>query len=259
MLHEYTSSRLINTTKLLQDIYQQLSTNKYKINKNLIHQIILLYEQKVKLKSSVHKKFLDFVQNHFGGSSINSTVKGELLSLIQRMTLKFGERYYKGFPKSLIKEFKNMQEQAQREFDKTIHKLAYDSADKRTRTLQELSEIKDENKIKMFWSNTEFLKFIKRFIITEHLEINFEFLMRIMENYLKLKEENSSLFILTNYIYVFHQIMVFYFDVEDKDQAEFTIRQEKAPKVKKNFNLTVKVVGPTDIFNCLLNFEQCYR
>lgn len=79
---------------------------------------------------------------------------------------KFGERILKDYPNSIYKDFETQNKEIEKQFSKLLDKLT-GSVDKREMALAELSKIEEVTKLTMYWSNKQFLLYLKQALKTE--------------------------------------------------------------------------------------------
>ena len=128
---------------------------------------------------------------------------------------------------------------------KFLDKLNDRNNDRRRSAIEELINTRDPQRIKYYWSQMEFLNYLKRLLIQEKEEQIYSYLVEILEKYLDLYQNNSVEFSLKNYLYVFQIIINNYSNREDAGDMYIHI--------DKLFHKTVKSLSPNKVFYELMN------
>lgn len=92
---------------------------------------------------------------------------------------KFGEKVLKDYPGPIYKDYETQNKEIEKQFTKLLDKLT-GSVEKKGLALAELSKVEDITKLSMYWSNKQFIIFLKQAIKTEKSPTDFKSLTKIL-------------------------------------------------------------------------------
>jgi hypothetical protein len=245
----FIDSKLITTKTFLLDTYEIIFKKNTKINKEFLIMLVRLLETELishrSLKAIAHKQFVEFVKAHFSSTTTHVSIRLVIVNFMKTIQKKFGARHLAGYPSNLQKELEQQNVENQKMLKKFLDKLNDRNNDRRRSAIEELINTRDPQRIKYYWSQTEFLNYLKRLLIQEKEEGIYSFLVEILEKYLDMYQSNSVEFSLKNYLYVFQIIINNYANREDAGDMYIHI--------DKLFHKTVKSLTPNTVFYELMN------
>jgi hypothetical protein len=243
------STRLVTPKLFLQDVFDLLAKRSMKISKDLLVLILRLYDREIAANNTLsqlpHKLFVDFLKSNFSSQAIHASYKTPLLGTMRSISKKFGEKALSDFPPTLIKELDSINTEAQKAFAKTLEKLTDKNPEKKRQALAELANHDDPAKLLLFWSNNDFLNFIKRMLMMEK-GANYSALLSIVSSYLILHTESPSDFSIRSFIFVFHGLLTQFFDQRDSARsAELDTLIRKAVTAIGASNMLLEMINDT--------------
>lgn len=221
-IQTYLNSKngIISTRQFLKDIFDVVSEKNINVTRELMNVIVRLMEEKLAKKGSLqsiaHKHWVEFLKAHFTNTTIHISIKTVLVNLMRTIQKKFGERILKDYPNSIYKDYETQNKEMEKQFNKLLDKLT-GSADKRGMALTELSKIEDITKLTMYWSNKQFLLYLKQALMTEKSPTDFKSLTKILANYVDIYVNSRNDFSHKYYLQVFEVIITKYYDQDKKN------------------------------------------
>ena len=105
---------------------------------------------------------------------------------MRNLKKKFGEKVLQEFPQAILKEYDMQDKEIAKNFAKILERLKEKNIDKKLNTWNDLSLIKDAQKIVVFWNAKEFLIFLKNEILIEENTEVLKSMCKMLLNYLEL-------------------------------------------------------------------------
>lgn len=248
-MKNFIESKLISTKTFLIDTYDIIFRKNTKINKEFLIMLVRLLEKELvthrNLGAIAHKQFVEFIKTHFSSPTTHVSIRLVIVNFMKTIEKKFGARHLSQYPANLLKELEQQNIENQKMLKKFLDKLNDRNNDRRRSAIEELINTRDPQRIKYYWSQMEFLNYLKRLLIQEKEEQIYSYLVEILEKYLDLYQNNSMEFSLKNYLYVFQIIINNYSNREDAGDMYIHI--------DKLFHKTVKSLSPNKVFYELMN------
>lgn len=236
------------------DLLEVTERKKLKATNDFVNTIAILVEKEIitgkSLSAIPHKDLIDFIKNNIT-STQNKQMKDRIFNLMRNISQLFGKNCLETYPAGLIKEFEIQNKEINMEFNKMIDKLKEKKAKIRKLTILELINVQDPTMLQMLWSSQDFLKFIKRSLITETKIDFYRKIITIVLNYLQFHKTSPADFSLKSYLYIFHTIITQYYDLEGNENERNT-KPERFEILQEIFTKTIQALKPTIIFNQMI-------
>lgn len=242
------SSRIMVPRLFLQDMLNVLNKKQVKLSKELLSEILTLYENEVqatnKLANIPHSLFVEFLKINFSVPNIHVSMKQPLIQTMRILSTKFGERATNDFPQVLFKELNTQNTDLQKTFEKTYEKLVSQDPEKNKQAIQELRSCDDHSKISFFWSKPEFVGFLRNQLNSDGRVYTFGDVCKIVSNYLVTKQESPIDFKIKHYLAVFQTILAIHYGPEN---------EAKKSETEKIVNQTVESLSAPTIMNEMIS------
>jgi hypothetical protein len=239
---------------LVYDLLEIFSKNKSKPNKEFVSIIAILLEMEIisskSLSAIPHKELIDFIKNFIINSGAKE-LKDRIFNLMRNISQIFGKNCLDSYPSNFLKEFEIQNKEIEKDFNKLMDKLREKKSKERYMAILELVDIIDASMLQMLWSSDEFLKFIKRSLITETKIDFYKKIVQIILNYLQFHKTSPADFSLKSYLYIFHTIITQYYDLEGNENERNT-KPERFEILQEIFTKTIHELKPTIIFNQMI-------
>ena len=243
----FIDSALITPREFLLDTYDIIRDLDPEIQDEFIVNIIRLMETELiidkNLKKIAHDEFIEFMESHYSVPESSARQRLHIIGFMRTIENKFGINHLENYPELLLDEYEMKKKKLKRILKKFLNRLNDRHNQKRRMAIEELLKTQDAQLIKSYFSQIEFLKYLKRLLIQEMDEAIYSYLVEILEKYLVLYQQNKEEFSLKNYLYVFQIIINNY--ANKGDAGRYT-------HIDKLFHKTVKCLSPNVVFYELL-------
>lgn len=245
------NSKIVVPRLFLQDMLNVLNKRQVKLSKELLSEVLSLYENEVqatnKLANIPHSLFVEFLKIYFSVPNIHISMKQPLIQTMRILSNKFGEKATNDFPQVLFKELNTQNTDLQKTFEKTYEKLTSGDIEKNKQAINELSGCEDHSKLSYFWSKPEFLSFLKSQLNSDGRMYNFSDICKIVSNYLVTRTESQTDFKIKNYLNVFQTILAIHYGPEN---------ELKRSETEKIINQTVEAISAPTIMNEMISDQS---
>ena len=243
----FIDSVLITPREFLLDTYDIIRGQDPEIHDEFIVNLIRLLETELiidkNLKKIAHDEFIEFMESHYAIPESSARQRFRILGFMRVIEKKFGINHLENYPELLLNEYESEKHKLKRVLKKFLNRVDDRHNRKRRMAIEDLLKTHDAQTIKGYFSQLDFLKYLKRLLIQEMDEGVYSYLVEILEKYLVLYQRNKEEFSLKNYLYVFQIIINNY--ANKGEAGRFT-------HIDKLFHKTVKCLSPNVVFYELL-------
>lgn len=247
----FIDSVLITPREFLLDTYEIIRNYDPEIQDEFIINLIRLLETELiidkNLKKIAHDEFIEFMETHYSEPESSARQRMHIQEFMRVIENKFGINHLENYPELLLNEYEMKKTILQRKLKKFLGRLNDRHHQKRRKAIEELLKTQDAQVIKSYFSQVDFLKYLKRLLIQEMDELVYSYLVEILEKYLVLYQQNKEEFSLKNYLYVFQIIINNYANKGDAGRYVH---------IDKLFHKTVKCLSPNVVFYELLEDQN---